>query len=220
MSNRSIGLSADLQDYALDHSSPEPDILRELRAETAQLEERDMQIAPEQGRFMALLAGLMGARSYIEIGTFTGYSALTMALALPDDGKVVALDMSEEFTEVAQRYWKKAGVEDRVTLHLAPALETFDGPLARGFENSFDIAFIDADKENYIEYFERCLRLVRPGGVILLDNVLWSGEVINPENMTERTKGIRAVNKHVAGHSAVETIILPIGDGLTLARKK
>ena len=219
MSNRSIGLSEDLQEYILGHGMAEPDILRELRAETAGMEDHQMQIAPEQGLFMAMLAKLTGTKRYLEIGTFTGYSALTIALALPDDGEVVALDCSEEYTGVARRYWQKAGVSDRISLHIAPALETLAGALGTGQDGTFDMAFIDADKENYVGYFEHCLRLVRSGGLILIDNVLWNGSVIDAEKMTETTQAIRAFNKHVAGEASVEVIMTPIGDGLTLARK-
>ena len=219
MSNKSIGLSDALQEYILSHSTAEPEILRELRAETALMEEHNMQIAPEQGRFMVLLAKLMGAKRTLEIGTFTGYSALSVALALPEDGEVVTLDTNDAFTKIARRYWEKAGVADRITLHLAPAVETLEGPLGEGQDGSFDMAFIDADKENYENYFDHCLRLVRPGGVILIDNVLWEGEVLNPDNINATTDAIRALNKLVAAHHQVEAIMLPIGDGLTLARK-
>jgi len=219
MSNKSIGLSDDLQDYILGHSTPEPAILRELRAETASMEDHQMQIAPEQGGFMALLVSLIGARRILEIGTFTGYSSLAMALALPEDGQLVTLDCSDEFTEIAKRYWDKGGVGDRIQLYLAPALETLAEQLGQGQEASFDMAFIDADKENYIGYFDHCLRLVRPGGLIIIDNVLWNGSVIDPEKMTETTQAIRAFNKYVAGETSVEVTMTPLGDGLTLARK-
>ena len=219
MSNKSIGLSDGLQEYILGHSSPEPEILVALRAETALLEDHVMQIAPEQGQFMGLLARLIGAKRTLEIGTFTGYSALSMAFALGDGGEVVTLDMSEEYTNVARKYWDRAGVSDRVHLHLAPALETLTGALGSGHDGTFDMAFIDADKENYISYFDHCLRLVRPGGVILVDNVLWDGRVIDPEIMTDTTQAIRAVNKHIVSQPEVEVIITPIGDGLSLVRK-
>ena len=231
MSNKSIGLSDDLQQYILGHSSPEPEILVALRAETALMEDHAMQIAPEQGQFMGLLARLIGAKRTLEIGTFTGYSALAMALALGDGGEVVTLDMNEEYTNVARKYWDRAGVSDRVHLHLAPALETLTGALGSGHDGghagghtgghngSFDMAFIDADKENYISYFDHCLRLVRPGGVILVDNVLWDGRVVDPDIMTETTQAIRAVNKHIVSQPQVEVVMAPIGDGLSLVRK-
>jgi len=219
MSNKSIGLSDMLQDYILGHSSAEPEILRQLRHETAHMKEHNMQIAPEQGRFMALLAKLTGAKRYMEIGTFTGYSALSVALALGDDGEVVALDSNDDFTTVARRYWQKAGVGDRITLHLAPALETLEGVLGKAEDRTFDMAFIDADKENYQSYFDHSMRMVRSGGVILIDNVLWEGEVLNAENDNPTTEAIRDVNRHVCARPDVEAIMLPIGDGLTMARK-
>ena len=219
MSNKSIGLTDALQDYILTHSTPEPEVLRELRIETAMLEDHNMQIAPEQGQFMAMMARLTGTRRYLEIGTFTGYSSLAVALALPDDGEVVTLDMSEDYTAVARKYWEKAGVSDLINLHLAPALETLKDALGGEHDGTFDMAFIDADKENYLGYFEHCLRLVRPGGIILIDNVLWDGRVIDLQDEAETTQAIRMLNAHVATHAGVEVIMTPIGDGLTMARK-
>jgi len=219
MSNKSIGLSDALQDYILEHSSPEPDILRALRDETAGMEDRNMQIAPEQGQFMAILAKLMGVKRYLEIGTFTGYSALAVALALPPGGEVITLDLSDEYTRVARKYWEKAGVSNLINLHPGPALKTLQDGLGGNHDNTFDMAFIDADKENYLGYFTHCLRLVRPGGLILIDNVLWDGSVIDAKNIEESTQAIRVLNKHVVALAEVEVVMTPIGDGLTLVRK-
>ena len=181
MANRSITLTDNLYDYLLSVSLREPPLLARLREETAALPMAAMQIAPEQGQFMALLAELTGTKRYLEVGTFTGYSTLAVALALPDDGQVVACDISEAFTTIARRYWAEAGLGERIDLRLAPALETLDGLIADGQAGSFDLAFIDADKENYGEYVERVLNLLRPGGLMLVDNVLWDGAVADPE---------------------------------------
>jgi len=219
MSNRSIGLSTALHDYLIAHSAPEPEILRQLRAETALMVEHNMQIAPEQGQFMAMLARLMGVKHYLEIGTFTGYSALVMAMALPLDGKVVALDSNPDFTKTAQTYWEKSGFGDRITLHLAPAMETLDKLISDGNAGSFDMTFIDADKENYQGYFDRCLELLRDGGLILIDNVLWDGAILDVEDNKSSTVAIRAFNERVKNDDRVEIVMTPVGDGLTLARK-
>ncbi len=219
MSNRSIGLSEALHEYLLAHSADEAEILRELRAETATMVERNMQIAPEQGQFMALLAKLLGARRYLEIGTFTGYSALVMAMALPRDGEVVSLDNNPDFIKIARRYWEKSGFDGRIALHLAPAMETLDRLIGDGEDGSFDIAFIDADKENYAGYYERCLTLLRPNGLIMLDNVLWDGDVLDPENNKSSTVAIRAINEFVRSDKRVEIAMIPVGDGITLVRK-
>lgn len=219
MSNRSIGLNETLYRYLLKVSLREGELLRRLRAETAELPERNMQIAPEQGQFMALLARLIEARRYVEIGTFTGYSTLVVALAMPDDAEIVACDVSREWTDIARRYWREAGVDERIRLALVPALETLDELLADGREGAFDLAFIDADKTGYIDYFERCLRLVRDGGLILVDNTLWDGRVADPDETDADTEAIRAFNRHVHGHPGVELSLTPVGDGLTLLRK-
>ena len=180
MSRRTEALTDELYDYILDVSLREPLILRELREETGALEKAQMQISPEQGQFMALLVQLIGARRTLEVGTFTGYSALVVALALPADGRVIACDVSEEWTSIGRRYWRKAGVADKIDLRLAPALETLDGLLRDGHQGHFDFAFIDADKPNYDAYYERCLVLLRAGGLIAIDNVLWGGSVARP----------------------------------------
>src|SRR5580658_5795966 len=220
MTKRSIGLSAKLHDYILSVSLREPEILRQLREETAKLPLAVMQVAPDQGQFMQLLVRLTGARSYLEIGTFTGYSTLAVALALPPDGRILACDINPKTTEVAQRYWTAAGVASKIELVLAPALETLDKQLTQGQAGRFDLAFIDADKENYDGYYERALRLVRPGGLILLDNVLWDGAVADPKKNDADTKALRAVNKKIQGDERVDVSMLPLADGLTLARKR
>lgn len=219
MSKRTLNLSDKLYDYILEISLREDPLLAELRAETNRMPEAAMQISPDQGQFMSLLTRLIGAKRVIEIGTFTGYSALCFAQALPDDGQVVCCDISEDFTAIARRYWQRAGLSKKIELRLAPADETIDALLSEGAASSFDLAFIDADKENYERYFEGCLALLRPGGVILVDNVLWGGSVIDPAVDDADTKAIRALNRKLARHSEIELSLLPIGDGLTLARK-
>ena len=219
MSKRTLNLSDKLYDYILEVSLREDPLLAELRAETNRMPEAAMQISPDQGQFMSLLTRLIGAKRVIEIGTFTGYSALCFAQALPDDGQVVCCDVSEDFTAIARRYWQRAGLSKKIELRLAPADETIDALLSEGAAGSFDLAFIDADKENYERYFEGCLALLRPGGVILVDNVLWGGSVIDPAVDDADTKAIRALNRKLARHSEIELSLLPIGDGLTLARK-
>lgn len=220
MSNRSIGLNDELHDYLLSVSLREPELLARLRAETAQEPKAGMQISPEQGQFMALLVELISARSTLEIGVFTGYSALRVALALPDDGRIVACDVDERWTSIAQRYWKEAGVEEKIDLRIGPAVETLDGLLDDGAAASFDFAFIDADKGNYLEYYDRCVTLVRSRGVIAIDNTLWSGAVANEGDQGEDTLAIRALNEHVYADDRVSMSMLPIGDGLTLAVKR
>jgi caffeoyl-CoA O-methyltransferase len=179
-----------------------------------------MQISPEQGQFMALLARLMGARRCLEIGVFTGYSSLALALALPDDGRILACDVSERWTNVARRYWAAAGVAHRIELRLATAMETLDALLAAGEAGRYDFAFLDADKENYVGYYERVLQLLRPGGIVLADNTLWSGRVADPENAEATTVALRHFNEHLHRDERVDLSLVPIGDGLTLARKR
>jgi predicted O-methyltransferase YrrM len=216
MSNKSIAMPDALYEYILENWLREPELLRELRAETAHMPNHGMQISPDQGQLMGVLARLIGAKTYLEVGVFTGYSSLSVALALPEDGKVVACDVSEEFTAVARRYWKKAGVEHKIDLKIAPAVETLDQLIHQS--RSFDMAFIDADKPNYLNYYERCLRLVRPGGMILIDNVLWSGKVADPSDTDEQTEVIRGVNRMLHGDERVDLALIPIADGLTVAR--
>ena len=220
MTRRPIEIDDRLHDYILANSLREPAVLRRLREETAGLPHAGMQIGPEQGQFMALLVELIGARRTLEIGTFTGYSALVVALALPPEGRVVACDVSAEYTAVARRYWAEAGVGDKIELHLAPALETLDRLLAEGQAGSFDFAFIDADKANYRAYYERALALLRPGGLTAIDNVLWSGKVVEAASEDPDTRAIQALNATVKDDSRVTISLLPLGDGLTLARKR
>jgi caffeoyl-CoA O-methyltransferase len=220
MSRRTEPLTDEVYDYLIRVSLRETDVLRRLREETAQLEQADMQIGPEQGQLMALLVELLGATRVLEIGTFTGYSALAMALALPESGRVVACDVSEEWTRVARRFWAEAGVSHKIDLRLAPALETLDALLADGRAGDFDFAFIDADKENYATYFERSLELVRVGGLVAIDNVLWSGKVADPEVTDADTQAIRSLNAKLKDDERVSLSLVPIGDGLTLARKR
>ncbi|MBD2146644.1 class I SAM-dependent methyltransferase [Sphaerospermopsis sp. FACHB-1194] len=219
MAKQTIGLEQNLYDYLLSVSVREPEILTQLRQETAQLPMSIMQISPEQGQFMVLLVKLIGAKKTLDIGVFTGYSSLVVALALPADGKIIACDVSEEYTSIARRYWEKAGIADKVDLHIAPALETLDNLLAAGEAESFDFAFIDADKGNYENYYERSLQLIRPGGLIAIDNVLWSGKVADPEIQDNQTKKIRAFNQKLYQDSRITLSLVPIADGLTLANK-
>lgn len=220
MSRQTLNLTDTLYEYLLAVSSRETEVLRRLREETARLPEARMQIAPEQGQFMALLLKLMGARRAIDVGTYTGYSALSMAQALPDDGQVVCCDLSREWTDIARRYWEEAGVSARMDLRLQPALDTLDELIAEGRAWTFDFAFIDADKENYEGYYERCLRLLRPGGLIAVDNVLWHGSVADPVVRDSETRAIRAFNRKLRDDRRIELSLVPIGDGVTLALKR
>ncbi|MFN2229894.1 MAG: class I SAM-dependent methyltransferase, partial [Anaerolineae bacterium] len=208
-----------LYDYMLDVSLREPDVLRQLREETARHVMAECQISPEQGQFMALLVKLIGAKRTLEIGVFAGYSAAWVALALPDDGQVIACDVSEEWTAIARRYWKKAGIADKIDLLLAPAVETLESLVQTGQENSFDFAFIDADKANYDAYYEYCLKLVRPGGLIALDNTLAQGRVLT-DLTSEYARAVRALNEKLHADTRVDISLVPIADGLTLARKR
>ena len=217
---RNVTLTDTLYRYLVDHSVREPEVLRELREETAKLPMAGMQIGADQGQFMGLLAKIMDAKRCIEVGVFTGYSALAVALALPPDGRIVACDVSAEWTAIAHRYWKKAGVDDKIDLRLAPALQTLDHLIAQGEEGRYDFAFIDADKGNYLAYYERCLRLLRPGGLIAVDNTLWSGDVADPANTRPDTVALRAFNDALHVDDRVDLAMLPLGDGLTLARKR
>lgn len=220
MSNRSINLTDELYSYMLDVSLREPDILHRLRDETARDPMARMQIAPEQGQLMQMLVRLLGARRCIEVGVFTGYSSLAVAMALPADGRLVACDVSEEWTAVARRYWKEAGVEGKVDLRIAPAAQTLDALLESGEAGSFDFGFIDADKESYDTYYERCLDLLRPGGLLAIDNVFRNGAVVDPPSDDTGTQAIDALNRKISGDDRVDISLLPIADGLTLVRKK
>jgi predicted O-methyltransferase YrrM len=220
MSNDSLGLPPDLQAYLVGHGVREPEILKRLRDETALIPEHDMQIAPEQGAFMAMLVGLIDAKRCIELGTFTGYSSLVVALAMPAEGRIVCCDLSEEWTSVARRYWAEAGVGDRVDLRLGPALDTLDELLAGGAAGTFDFAFIDASKREYPEYHERILQLLRQGGLALYDNVFWGGDVIDEKSKDPDLLGVRRLNDRLLRDERVEISMIPVADGLTLVRKR
>ncbi|MFI4988401.1 MAG: class I SAM-dependent methyltransferase [Alphaproteobacteria bacterium] len=220
MSSRSLNLNDRLYDYLVTASLRDDKHLRRLRAETARLPMGGMQISPKQGQFMALLVELMAAKTALEIGTFTGYSSLSVARALPEDGRLLCCDVSEAYTRIARKYWLAAGVAHKITLELGPALDTLDRLLAEGRDASFDFAFIDADKANYRHYYERCLKLVRPGGLIAVDNVLWSGRVADPKRQDADTKAIRAFNARLKKDKRVSLSMLPLGDGLTLALRR
>jgi predicted O-methyltransferase YrrM len=220
MSNRTIGLSDDLAAYVVEVGTREPDVLARLRRETAALPQHDMQIAPEEGAFLAFLVELTGARRCIEVGTFTGYSSLAVALAVPEDGRVVCCDVSEEWTSLARGYWAEAGVADRIDLRIAPAAETLDRLLDDGGQDGYDFAFVDADKAGYDGYYERLLRLVRPGGLIALDNTLWGGQVIDQQAQDEDTRALQTLNRKLAGDDRITLCLLPVADGVTLARRR
>ncbi len=221
MSSHTLQLTPTLIDYLQTHSVFEPPLLKALREETAlTLEAAPMQISPEQGQFFRFLLETINAKNVLEIGTFTGYSAICMALAIPDDGHVTCCDASFDWTRMAVKYWEKMHLDKKITLHLAPAIKTLQSLIENNLQNTYDFAFIDADKPNYPHYYEYCLQLVRPGGVIAIDNVLWNGEVANSKNQNENTVAIRALNKKIAQDTRVTICMLPMGDGLTLARKK
>jgi len=220
MSNRTLSLDDRVYAYLLEHSLRETPLMRELRDITAGHELARMQIAPEQGQLMALLVELIGARSAIEIGTFTGYSALCLAQALPPDGRLICCDLSAEWTAIGIPFWERAGVRERIDLRIGPALETLDGLLGDGEEGRFDLAFIDADKTNYLAYYERCVALLRPGGLVMLDNTLWGGAVADPTDQDADTLALRELNDRLHDDARVSISLVPIGDGLTLARKR
>lgn len=220
MSHRTINLTEELYDYMLAVSLREPAVMRRLRAETAKLPWARMQSSPEAAQLLGLLVELTGAKKVIEVGTFTGYGTLAMALALPPGGRVVACDVSEEYTAIARRFWKQAGVDRKIDLRLAPALQTLDALLKSGAAGTFDLAFIDADKESYRHYYERVLKLMRKGGLIAVDNVLWSGRVLDNRDKSAATAAIRAFNRALKNDSRVTLSMIPIGDGVTLARKR
>ena len=221
MSSHTIELTDTLHAYLLANGTRESDVARQLRSHTLEATSAHrMQVSPEQGAFMQLLVKLTGVRRAIEVGTFTGYSALVVAEALPDDGLLIACDVSEEWTSIGRTFWERAGVADRIDLRLGPAVETLDQLIADGQSGSFDFAFIDADKPNYDAYYERCLTLVRRGGVIGIDNVLWGGRVADETVRDEGTSAIRALNAKVQADERVDVAMLPIGDGLTLAVKR
>jgi predicted O-methyltransferase YrrM len=220
MSSRTLSLDDRLYDYLLAVSVREPRVLQELREETAKLPGAGMQISPEQGQLMRLLVELIGARRSIEVGVYTGYSSISVALGLPEDGLLLACDVNAEYTQIARRYWQRAGVEQRVQLELGPALTTLDRRIVDGESGSFDFAFIDADKDNYQAYYERCLQLLRRGGLIAVDNALWGGAVADPQDQKASTLAIRALNSKIGEDPRVSASLLPVGDGLFLVRKR
>ena len=220
MSSKTHRLSDPIHNYIMEHGVRENPFCKALREETASIPYAMMQISPEQGQFMGFITKLIGATRSLEVGTFTGYSSLCVALSLPEDGQLIACDVSEEWTNIGKKYWKEAGVSHKIDLRLAPALDTLQALLDEGRANSFDFAFIDADKINYPRYYEMCLQLVRPGGLLGIDNVLWSGSVADPTIQTADTEAIRLVNRLVHADKRVHLSMLPIGDGLTLVHKK
>ena len=220
MSNQTISITDSIYKYLCENSLREDEVLSSLRAYTYRMEQRNMQISPEQGQFMQLLIKLMGAKNTIEIGVFTGYSSLCVALALPLDGKIIACDISTKYTDIAEKYWEDANVRDKIDLRIGPALDTLQKLIDKGLSNTFDFSFIDADKINYDNYYELSLKLLRPGGLIAIDNVLWSGDVVDERINDIDTESIRSLNKKIYIDKRVDISILPIGDGLTLALKK
>jgi caffeoyl-CoA O-methyltransferase len=221
VSRRTLTVDDALHDYVIEHGVREHPELAALREATRDHPRAGMQISPEQGQLMQLLVQMLGARRTIEIGVFTGYSALAVALALPDDGRLLACDISDEYTRVARPYWKRAGVEHKIELVLEPAVNTLDARIAAGQAGQYDFAFIDADKSNYANYYERCLKLLRTGGLIAIDNVLWSGRVARPAEPGDAdTLALQQFNNALHGDARVDLALLPIGDGLTLARKR
>ncbi|MFM2129502.1 MAG: hypothetical protein RL477_1048 [Pseudomonadota bacterium] len=222
MFRKSIDVTDAVYDYLVQVGTREPSILQRLRQETARAtgDAAGMQISPDQGAIMAMLVRLVGARRCLEAGTFTGYSALAVALALPDDGQVVACDVSEPWTAIARRYWAQAGGAHKIDLRLAPALATMDALLAGGNAGRFDFAFLDAEKTEYDAYYERTLHLLRPGGLVAIDNVLWSGRVTDPAANDTSTRALRALNQKLHGDERIDLCMLPVADGLTLARKR
>ena len=220
MTTKNLGLSSELYHYLQSTSLREPEILTQLRAETATYPMHQMQISPEQGQFMAFLVRLMGAKKILEIGVFTGYSSLAMALALPADGQLIACDQDPQSTTIAQRYWTAAGVQDKVRFYLNPALTTLSRLIESGESQSFDLAFIDADKRNYDRYYELSLELIRSGGLIVIDNVLWDGKVADLTVTDAQTQAIRDLNTKLHQDDRIDLSVLPLADGLTLARKR
>lgn len=221
MANRTIQVTEPVHDYLLSVSLREPALLTKLREETAPLEAADMQISPEQGQFMRLLVKMLGAKRTLEVGVFTGYSSLSVALVLPDDGQIVACDVNEEWTSIARRYWHAAGIAHKIDLYLAPATETLAALVANEANHgAFDFAFIDADKANYVTYYEQAFKLVRRGGVIAIDNVLWGGSLIDESKQDADSNALRVLNQKIHKDDRVDVSLVPIGDGLTLARKR
>lgn len=219
MGKHTLNLTDTVYDYLLSVSLQETTVQRELRAATDEMNEAMMQISPDQGQFMAMLVKLINAERIIEVGTFTGYSALTLALALPEHGRIIACDINAEWTDMAKQYWQQAGVDHKIDLRLAPARDTLQAIIDASHQDRFDFAFIDADKQNYQHYYELCLQLIRPGGLIAIDNVLWGGSVADPSDQKEDTIAIRDFNNFLSNDERVDISLVPIGDGVTLARK-
>lgn len=220
MSRNTINLTPELYEYLQRVSVREDDVLAKLREETGRMSQANMQIGPEQGQFMALLVRLLGARRCIEVGVFTGYSSLSVARAMQAGGKLFAFDINEEWTKIARRYWEEAGIADRIELTLGPARVSLEAMLKQGNKASCDFAFIDADKQGYRDYYELCLELLRPGGLVAIDNTLWSGAVADSAKQDEDTKALRELNAFLHGDERVDLSLVPIGDGLTLCRKR
>jgi len=220
MSNRTIAITETIYQYLCDHSLREDPILKDLRDHTYAMEERAMQIAPEQGQFMKMLVKLIGAKNAIEVGVFTGYSSLAIALALPEDGRIVACDVNPQYTSVAEKFWVSAGVREKIDLRIGPAKDTLLELINAGLTGTFDFAFIDADKINYDHYYELCLQLIRPGGLITVDNVLWGGAVSDDTINDVDTNSIRALNDKLHQDERIDLSLVPVGDGLTLAMKR
>ena len=220
MSRQTLNITDELHSYLISVSTRETKEQEALRQENANHPYASMQISPEQGQFLQLLVKMLGSEKIIELGVFTGYSSLCMALALPPNGQIIACDVSKEYTDIARSYWHRAGVADKIDLRLAPGLDTLNQLLDSGQAGSFDLIFTDAVKEEYQDYYELGLKLLRPGGVITIDNVLWSGAVVDPSNQTSETVAIRELNQHVHDDDRVDMCMLPLGDGLTLARKR
>lgn len=221
MSSRTLQVTEPIHDYLLSVSLREPAILSKLRAETAKLADAEMQISPEQGQFMRLLVKMLGAKRTLEVGVFTGYSALSVALVLPDDGQIVACEVSEEWAAMARRYWHAAGIAHKIDLYLAPATETLAALVGNEANHgAFDFAFIDADKANYATYYDQVFKLVRRGGIIAIDNVLWGGSLVDESKQDEDTNALRALNHLLHKDDRIDLSLVPIGDGLTLARKR
>jgi predicted O-methyltransferase YrrM len=220
MTGKTVVLTDRLHEYLRSVSLREPELLKRLREETARDDMSRMQIAPEQGQFMAWLVELMGAQRAVEVGVYTGYSSLCIAGAMGEQGRLIACDLSEQWTAVARRYWREAGIAERIDLRIAPALDTLDELLGSGYAGTQDLVFIDADKTNYDRYYEKALQLLRPGGIALIDNVLWSGRVADPDAHDEDTEAIRALNAKIHGDERVSLSMLPLADGLTLVRKR
>lgn len=220
MSRQTLQLTAPVYDYLLDVSLREPEVMRGLREATLAHPFANMQTAPDQAQFMGMLIKLSGARNTLEIGTFTGYSALAVALALPEDGRIIACDVNADWVAMGEPFWQQAGVRHKIDLRIAPALQTLQQLIDQGRSGTFDFAFIDADKQNYIAYFDACLQLLRSGGLIAVDNVLWGGQVADASITDPTTRAIRRFNDYLKTRTDIDISLVPIGDGVTLARKR